>query len=197
MIVETSAMVLAAGKSERMGNPKFALMFKNQKTFLEEIIDRFSEFVCKEIIIVMNLEGKAVFDNLKIKLSANARIVINPHPGHGRFSSIKTGLDHLSNRTAVFIHNVDNPFVNVGLLKALSTDLGHADYCVPMLKNRGGHPVLISPKVVDAIIKCSRDDLNLKEYLKAFEKKNVKTNDSGILVNVNTIGEYRGLFPEV
>jgi len=180
--------------SERMGKPKFALGFEMQKTFLEEIIARYSEFPCEEIIVVMNVNGRALLDSLKIKLPANTKITINPNPEHGRFSSIKTGLNHLSNRTAVFIHNVDNPFVNVGLLRALSTNLGHADYCVPMFKNRGGHPILISPKVVDAIINCSHDDLNLKEYLKAFEKKTSEINNPKILININSIQDYEEMF---
>jgi CTP:molybdopterin cytidylyltransferase MocA len=192
---QPSAVILAAGLSTRIGSPKFALKFKGQKTFLEEIVDRFAEFSCSEIIIVLNPKGKAFLENMEIRLSENIKIIVNPHPEMGRFSSIKIGLKSLMIKNNVFIHNIDNPFVEVGLLKLLFNDIQQAGYCVPVYKNRGGHPILISPKVGDAIIKCSHNDLNLKEYLKAFQKKTIEINDPKIMININTIQEYKEIFP--
>ena len=191
----SSAILLAAGKSERMGMPKFTLKFDANKIFLEEIADRFVEFGCEEIIIVMNRSGSELLDELKIWLHETVTVVINPHPESGRFSSIKIGLSSLLNRNNVFIHNIDNPFVDIRVLELLLNGIEQTDYCVPVYKNRGGHPILISEKVAGAIQKCSQDNLNLKEYLKAFEKHTVETNDPNILININTIEEYKELFP--
>jgi CTP:molybdopterin cytidylyltransferase MocA len=193
---QASAVILAAGLSTRMGSPKFALKFKVHKTFLEEIVGRFMEFGCAEIIIVMNPQGKFFFESMDIRFPENVKIIVNPHPETGRFSSIKTGLKNLLNENCVFLHNIDNPFIEVDLLKLLFNNLKQTDYCAPVYKNRGGHPILISPKVVETIKKCSHDDLNLKEYLMAFNKKSIETNDPKILVNINTILEYQELFPK-
>ncbi len=52
-----SAIILSAGKSSRMGVPKFSLMFDDKSTFLEKIINAYADFGCEEIIVVLNNEG--------------------------------------------------------------------------------------------------------------------------------------------
>lgn len=191
---QVSAIILAAGLSTRMGSPKFAMKFDPQKSFLEEIVDRFAEFGCGEIIIVMNKPGKRLLDKLKVRFPETVKIVINPHPETGRFSSIKIGLNHSHIQNRIFIHNVDNPFVEVDLLSLLLNNLKQADYCVPIYKNRGGHPILVSEKVAASILKFGQDDMSLKEYLMTFEKKTMETDNPKILINVNSIQDYQEIF---
>ncbi|MCK5839504.1 MAG: NTP transferase domain-containing protein, partial [Bacteroidales bacterium] len=54
-----SAVILAAGRSTRMGRPKFALRFAKNLTFLEKIITGYSSFGCRQIIVVLNEQGRA------------------------------------------------------------------------------------------------------------------------------------------
>ena len=41
-----------------MGKPKFLLKYDENTTFLEQIIKEYDAFGCKEIIVVVNKEGK-------------------------------------------------------------------------------------------------------------------------------------------
>jgi len=185
-----SAIILAAGKSERMGMPKFALKFNRHRTFLEEIVGQFDSFGCKEIIVVMNKEGRKLIDEMEIKLPENVIIANNPYPELGRFSSIKTGLGFLRNTDSLFLHNVDNPFVNRNVLRRLFNNDNNADYYVPVHENRGGHPILLTGKVVNEIRKCPNVDFSLKEYLKAYRKTVVEVDDPGIFININSPEDY-------
>ncbi len=51
---EFSVIILAAGKSSRMGLPKLSLRYNENKIFIEHIVNKYEDFRCKEIIIVEN-----------------------------------------------------------------------------------------------------------------------------------------------
>ncbi len=94
----------------------------------------------------------------------------------------------------MFIHNVDNPFVNHKLLSLLLENIHDYDYVVPTFNNRGGHPILISKKVLKDIIAENGHNLNLKDYLSIYKKKTVNVDDEKILINVNSKEDYNKLF---
>ena len=190
-IKSCSVVILAAGNSSRMGMPKFALKFSDKVTFLEEIINKYKAFGCKEILVVLNREGVSVLDQKNIKLSNEIKVVINEHIEWERFYSIKLGLKNLNNYHPVFIHNVDNPFVNLNVLDNLFCEITESNFVVPIFKNKGGHPILLSEKIIENIISEEKNDLNFRDFLKGFEKKIVEVEDEKILVNINSEKEYK------
>ena len=50
----TSAIILAAGKSERMGYPKFMLRCADGQTFLQKLVSGFLLFGCRQVVVVLN-----------------------------------------------------------------------------------------------------------------------------------------------
>ncbi|MCD4695433.1 MAG: hypothetical protein K8S16_04250, partial [Bacteroidales bacterium] len=93
-----------------------------------------------------------------------------------------------------FIHNVDNPFVNHCVLQLLFDQLGKGDFAVPVYKGKGGHPVLLSEKIITAIIAEKEHDLNLRDFLKDYSRQEVEVDDETVLVNINTMEEYGNYF---
>ena len=191
-----SALILAAGKSSRMGKPKFALKFNKKLTFLEEIINRYRSFGCQEIVIVMNEIGKDYLQSQSIELPDNCTIVINSHVEWERFYSVKLGLQALKLKTPTFIHNVDNPFVNYDVLASLVSQIEASDYIVPTYKGRGGHPILLSYRVYRALLAEEGNSLILSEFLKQYDKKRVIVDDDRVLININTKQVYKKMFGE-
>lgn len=185
-----SAIILAAGKSSRMGSPKFELKFNDEHTFLEEIVFQYKKFGCREIVVVLNEEGIVILEEKQLRISGDAVIVTNNHPEWERFYSIKLGIENLKKQYPVFIHNVDNPFVNQHVLNALHQNHEKADYIMPEFKGRGGHPILASENIIFAIKKESKNNLIFSDFLKQFEKLKVKVNEEKILVNINSKDAY-------
>ena len=128
-----SVVILAAGLSERMGKPKMFLKW-NDLTFIENIVDGYIGFGCKEIIIVLNEREKLQFDLLKIS-GKGIKTVVNEHIDRGRFYSLKLGLSVLSQTEHCFVNNVDNPFVELPVLTAMSHLLYNGNYVVPAYQN--------------------------------------------------------------
>jgi len=189
-----SAIILSAGRSTRMGVPKFSLQFNNELTFLEKIADSYKGFGCKEIVIVMNSDGIEYLDKLKLHLPANARVVLNDHPEWARFYSLKTGAKSLQNILPAFVSNIDNPFVSHEILRTLSASIETYDYIFPTWKGRGGHPFLISEQVIEKIINEDDDQVHMRDFLTGFRNSGIEVTDEKILLNINTAEEFRKYF---
>ncbi|MCF8372393.1 MAG: NTP transferase domain-containing protein [Bacteroidales bacterium] len=192
---KSSAIILAAGLSSRMGMPKFLLELPGGKTFLENVVERFAEFGCTEIVVVLNREGLSAFNSSKINLSENSKIVENPHPEWDRFYSLQCGLKALSLEYPVFLHNVDNPFINLEVLEKLISNLHGYDFAKPVFQNKGGHPVLISAKLAKEIVSEKHENKRLNEFLGRYLVNKVEVNDGRVRVNVNTIVDYSRVIP--
>lgn len=189
-----SAIILAAGKSERLGFPKLSLKYDKHNTFIKYIVSKYESFACEEIVLVLNKIGNDYLIENNIKFSDNVRIVINEYPDWHRFYSLKIGVKSLSQNSPAFIHNVDNPFVNYSVLNELRKEIGSADYISPEFEGKGGHPILLSEKIINEIRLTQENQIHLKEFLNQFSKIKVSVDDEKILVNINTLEEYKEYF---
>ncbi|HSH50155.1 MAG TPA: NTP transferase domain-containing protein, partial [Bacteroidales bacterium] len=107
-----SAIILAAGNSSRMRFPKLALKYNDTQTFTEHITKEYVQFGCTEVIVVVNAENYQYLRKQKLPFDEKIKFVVNEHPEWHRFYSLKKGVQVLSKRSKIFVHNVDNPFVN-------------------------------------------------------------------------------------
>ena len=192
-----AVVILAAGKSDRMGTFKFALRFDDEHTFLEKIIKEYESFGCRQIILVLNKNGFEAVKRDKPAIFEKIKIVINNHPEFERFYSVKLGLKEIEQNIPVFIQNIDNPFIDKNLLTKLSEACRTAynsdtnvEYYVPVYKSSGGHPVLLSPVAVGNIKAIKENDLNFRFVLRKFSRINIPVNDEKVLININTPEEY-------
>jgi molybdenum cofactor cytidylyltransferase len=188
---KTSVLILAAGLSTRMGKEKLTLEFSDGVTFLEQIVTQYHKFGCHKIVLVVNPRGKKILDHESLRVPGEVVIAVNAFPERGRFSSIKTGLMSLADEDFVFIQNIDNPDITVDLLSALRDNIKEADYTCPFYHGKGGHPVLISNKIVKAMINENTDDVNLKHFLSRYKKIETEVDDPTALLNINTAEEYQ------
>ncbi len=191
-----AVVILAAGKSIRMGKPKLFLLFDQKSTFLEKVINVYKDFGIDKIILVVNDEVNQELMRKYPEVIKMCIIVINLNLDLERFYSIKLGLDYVHKNEPVFIQDVDNPFISIEILekmlfqaRTLETDDG-GEYIVPQYQDMGGHPVLLTGKVIKGIKECQFNDLNFKEFLKAYKKVTVALDDPNILVNINTPEQY-------
>lgn len=189
VLIPTNAIILAAGESSRMGSPKMLLLCNDGQTFIEKCINAFEAFGCEQIILVLNPDNATLLQQKGITVPNSCTIAINPHSEDGRFSSIQVGIKALHNSNAVFLHNVDNPFVHPTLLAALVQDFT-ADFIHPVFEGRGGHPILISPAIVKQII-AAPDNQDFKAIINVFQKQTIAVDDPKIIANINTPEAYQ------
>ena len=191
---EFAALIPAAGESSRMGQPKLALAFDHQQTFVERCVSAYLDFGCIAITVVARQESLPWLQRKSRHWPDVVNIAANNHPEKGRFHSVQLGLRQIPEKTPVFLHNVDNPFVSLETLEALVRHIDEADYVRPVFQDQIGHPVLVSPHVAEALANERNAQSSVRNFLEAFRQVNVPVDRSEVLVNINTPEDYRRYF---
>ena len=190
-----SAIILSAGKSARFGKDKAFLPFDEGHSFLNHLLNEYSEAGANMITVVIHHAMKEETERQinKLKHSENIRIVVNPHPEAGRFFSIKTALGKSENHVPCFIQNIDNPFTTSLLLRKMIEVFQPETYVVPVYRNQHGHPVLVAPEIINRLA-SQPDDANLRELLSAFRNMEIECDDEKILANINSRQDFINYF---
>jgi molybdenum cofactor cytidylyltransferase len=181
-----SSILLAAGQSKRMnGENKLTkeiqgapLIKHSVKSILASSID--------ELIVVLGHQKetieKLIDKNKKIKF------VFNKDFESGIASSIKTGLNNLSEKTeAFFICLGDMPMVNPNIYNQLIKSINKREIIVPTYKGQQGNPVLFAKSMKEKIINIS-GDVGAKKILELNKDKilNLEINDQCVTKDFNT-----------
>lgn len=149
------AVILAAGESQRMGEPKL-LMNIGGKRMIERVIDSFRDAV-ENFIVVLGYKPKNLVPILK---QLGVKWVINKNYREGMVSSFKAGLEGLKDCEAVFLALGDQPFVGRDFLaKAIDAWRGGAKIVSPVYKGKKGHPVLFDRSLFDEILSLQKREM--------------------------------------
>jgi len=180
-----SAVIAAAGNSERMGCDKALLSIGHGKTFAGHLMHGYRLYGCRPVVLVVN-------ENTDISQlqQTNILTVINHQVHLGRSHSIRLGLSHIPVGSECFIHNVDNPFLKPDLLDRLLELVQPDAYVVPVFEGRGGHPVLLGRQVADHI-RSQEHPADFREALSRFKRMELPFPEENILWNINTPEEYQ------
>lgn len=184
------AIVLAAGKSERMASNKMFLELSFGESFIQHIVSSYLKFGCQQVSIVVNRESYSHSLFKRICWPKGTLISINEKPELGRFYSLQLGLLKLKANCNVFIHNVDNPFCGHKLLNKLNSSIEKFDIAIPTFEGKGGHPILVSSYVSEQILHANSNEV-LNVFLKNFRTTSVDFESDIILQNVNTPSDYQ------
>jgi molybdenum cofactor cytidylyltransferase len=113
------AVILAAGESSRLGQPKQLVHFRG-KSLVRRAADAASEAGCSPITIVLGSDSKEIEDELA---GTGVAIVKNENWRAGVGTSIRAGvqnsLSQASNLEAIVLLVCDQPFVDARVIKGL------------------------------------------------------------------------------
>ena len=185
-----SAIILAAGQSKRMGQPKMLLPWGNT-TVLEKVIATFKVADVEDILVVTGGDRDAV----ESLVGGSAQIIFNPNYAKGEMlSSVQVGLVGLKpGAEAALIGLGDQPQVRErsvrSVLKAYRNS--GASLVVPSFQMRRGHPWLVARVHWDEILEM-RSPASLRDFLNrhADEIHYVELHHESVLQDLDTPGDY-------
>jgi molybdenum cofactor cytidylyltransferase len=191
------AIVLAAGKSTRMGRPKANLPLEGSDTFLSRIVRTFSVAGVEDMVVVLGHDADAiarVFGSSGVAV----RLVTNPDYETGQLSSLLKGLDAVDRPgvTAALVTLVDVPLVNASTVGAVIDRFlqTRAPIVRPIRGHQHGHPVLIDRSLFDEIRRAD-PTAGAKAVVRAHAsaRGDVEVDDDGAFLDIDTADEYERL----
>ena len=185
-----SAILLAAGQSKRMGDEnKLVKNFQGIPLIKHSVRNILASFI-GELIIVLGHQ-KEIIEKL-IDKNEKIKFVFNQDFESGMATSIKTGLNYLSEDTeAFFICLGDMPMVNKDIFNLLIKSKNNREIIVPTYKNKQGNPILFSKSMKKKIMTIE-GNVGAKKILELNKDKilNIETNDQSITKNFNTLDNF-------
>jgi molybdenum cofactor cytidylyltransferase len=191
-----AGVILAAGRSSRMGSSKALLTFGDE-TFLSRIARAMREGGCSRIIVVVGpAEGPESPDVASVALGIGADAVINPDRESEQIESLRLGLRHLDPETeCVLVTPVDAPGASRAVVRSLVAAVrAGAPIAVPSYAGRRGHPVAFGQEVLAELM---WDELpeGARSVIRRHEDRvaHIDADDSDVLLDVDTPGDYARL----
>ena len=140
-MTDVAAIVLAAGRSRRMGKFKPLLPF-GEATVIESCVANLRAADVEEIVVVVGHRAEDVRQRMK---SSSIAFVTNPNPDGEMSTSIALGVSAIdATAKAVLITPVDHPAVPALTIQLLIETWRRGGRLVqPEHEGKGGHPVLI------------------------------------------------------
>jgi molybdenum cofactor cytidylyltransferase len=189
-----AAVILAAGKSSRMGEPK-QLLRLGESTVLGQTIDNVRRSTVREIVLVLG--GSAETIRRQLTLPESLKVVVNPLWQQGMASSLRAGLCAVSSETeAALIILADQPFVHPETLNRLAEQHRQSRVQIVIPTHRGvrGNPVLLDRSVF-AEVMALEGELGCRaifgNHLEGIVK--LEVDDEGILLDIDSPGDYERL----
>lgn len=189
--MKIGALILAAGRSSRMGCFKPLLEIKG-KSLIENTVNLFRNTGVQEIVTVIGYRAEEL---LPVLVAISSRYVVNESYQNGMFSSIKRGVAELRDRCkAFFLLPVDIPCVQVATVKKLLENYYENPttlVCYPQFDARRGHPPLIAGSLIDHILDYTGEG-GMRGFLGRFEDQavDVPVDDPFVRLDVDTKEDF-------
>jgi molybdenum cofactor cytidylyltransferase len=192
-----SAVILAAGKSTRMGRSKALLPIGTGETFLTRLVATFRAAGIEDVVVVAGHEASAIVDAVE-RSGTGARVVVNDEYEAGQLTSVLAGLRAVESprAAAALVTPVDVPLVAVSTVRALVERYREtrAPIVRPVRGERHGHPVLIAGAIFEELRALDLSQgANVVVRARASAEGDVVVDDEGAFADVDTPAAYESL----
>jgi molybdenum cofactor cytidylyltransferase len=187
-------IVLAGGKSSRMGRPKALLPIDSSgDTFFDRVTRTLLDAGVEDVIVVVGADADAIRAGATPR--SGVRIVDNPDYEQGQLTSLVAGLRviDMSRATAALVTLIDVPLVSAATVRTLiaaQRERG-APVVRPVSNGRHGHPVIFGRALFQELQDADPAQ-GAKPVIRAHagEMIEVPIHDEGAFTDIDTQEDY-------
>ncbi len=189
------AVILAAGESTRMGQPKLLLPW-GETTVLGHTIHNLQQSAVFDILVITGANTKAV---ARVAHAAGVATLFNPDYASGEMlSSLQAALRHLpAHIDAVLVMLADQPLVESFTIDQLLTAFwqGRGEIIAPQFGARRGNPVLIGRRHFDELLSLPPGAAP-RDLLKRHPVYLLPVESESVLLDIDDPQDYDRLRPD-
>ena len=191
MTKKIAGLILAAGKSVRMGRSKALLPFQGS-CFLTHVL---TEALCSNLNDVKVVLGHQAETILQTLPEIKPKALVNPDYEHGQLSSLQCGLKHLSSAglDGVMVFLIDHPMIHRDLVNQLIKAFRRNDakIVIPSFEHRRGHPMIFGAELFSELLAAPFDQGAVSVVRKhQHEILHLEVDEPGVLVDIDTPEAY-------
>jgi molybdenum cofactor cytidylyltransferase len=193
------AIVLAAGRSSRMGRAKATLPLGESDTFLTRIVRTLLDAGVDDVVVVVGHEAEAIVSSFAAS-GLPARFAVNPEYDRGQLSSLIVGLGIVDRPgiVAALVTLVDVPLVSAATVRAVIDCYRRtrAPVVRPTSGARHGHPLLIDRALFNEL-RAADPAGGAKSIVRAHATAagDLAVDDEGAFTDIDTVEDYRRAQP--
>ncbi len=185
------AIVLAAGRSRRMGTQKLLLPYAG-RTVIHHIVEQVAAASPRRLIVVVANDRAAIEQALA---GTPALIVVNPDSDGDMLSSVRTGLLALpDDGQGILVVLGDQPSIRTEVIVtvAIAFEFSGRGIVVPAYRGQRGHPILFSARYRQELL-TQFDSTGLRGLLEAHpdDVHEVAISDPSILSDMDVPEDYQ------
>jgi len=208
-------LLIAAGKSGRMGNYKPLLTFQGLPFSVGIVIKMLS--VCDKVGIVIGYKAEELKNKISEHLTnpdsfpsqlkeklieinrphliTRVNFIMNGDYKKGMFTSLQCGIKHVKDGDWILYHFVDQPNLLSSFYEEFTSNIDNKfDWIQPKYKDRNGHPILIKNSLFKMIIDSGwESDLKSISSTGLVKKKYWNCSHSQILMDFDRPEDLAGL----
>jgi len=188
------AIVLAGGKSSRMGRPKALLPIGSSgQTFFDRVTSTLLEAAVDDIVVVVGADAEAI--RAGTRPIPGVRIVDNPDYQQGQLTSLLAGLRAIdvTRARAALVTLIDVPLVSAATVRTLIAVHRERDAKIvrPVSNGRHGHPVIFGRELFGELQRAD-PAVGAKPVVRAHasEMIEVPIDDEGAYTDIDTQEDY-------
>ena len=181
MALNTNCIVLAAGASQRFGQPKMLASLADGTPMLLATLAKY-QAVFDEVTVVVRLDShlQALLDKNGVKL------VHSPKADQGMSQSLIVGVQANINADACLIALGDMPYIKTDTIERLCGMASSTNICMPIHQGNNGNPVIFGKDFYSDLLKI-RGDQGAKRITQQYANKlqGLEVDDQGVLHDID------------
>ena len=187
-----AAILLSAGESRRMGQPKALLPWRGS-SLLRHQVTALADAGAERVVVVLGHQPENLLPELQGLTGVDW--VINKDYLQGKTTSIKTGVRAVTADPpdCLLLLNVDQPRSADSIARVLQEHRsGAALVTIPTCNGKGGHPIVLDGSLLDELLDINEETLGIKAVVQRHQEsvRRVEVGIPEVLWDMNTPEQY-------